>query len=76
MLARWGAAQGGGGKIVALRAEALRDQGVAATCLLAALGRELDEADGEYVRAYVGALLVLGAFRELTQIRTLLTAKE
>jgi hypothetical protein len=56
----------------------LRDQGVAAACLLSALGNDDDETQTEpaLIRSYVGALLVVGAFRELTQIRKLLTTKE
>jgi hypothetical protein len=42
--------------------------------VLAALGREVHEEDGEHVRAYVGALLIVEAVQELKNIRKLLTA--
>lgn len=70
--------RGGVGKIAELRGEAQRDLGVAAECLLAALGRDFDESvtDAEMVRAYVGAVLLANGLSELTRIRKLLTAPE
>ena len=68
----------GRGKIAELRREAREDLGVAAACLLAALGREgnEDQTDNEFVRAYAGALLIAEGLVELTRIRKLLTAPE
>jgi hypothetical protein len=62
---------GSSGKIVTLRARARDDLGLAATCLLSALGREFDDFDDEYARAFVGATIIV---EELRAIRALLTA--
>lgn len=47
--------------------------GVAAECVLTALGREVYESESEEVRAYVGAMLLVEAVGELRNIRRLLT---
>ncbi len=74
----WGEGRREVGKILELRAEAVRDLGVAAACLLAAFGMEGDETEteAEYLRRYVGALLIAGGLRDLTAIKRLLTAPE
>jgi hypothetical protein len=59
----------------------LRDQGIAAACLLAALHPDDgpgddDASEAELVRSYVGALLIVGGLRELTSIRKSLSAPE
>lgn len=65
------------GKIVALRAEAGRDVGVGAECLLELLGVEpAEDNEQAQARAYTGALMIAQALRELVNIRKLLTAPE
>lgn len=59
-----------------MRAEARRDDAIAASCLLAALGQSEPENEAETVRTYTGALLIVDALRELTDIRRLLTVPE
>jgi hypothetical protein len=51
-----------------------RDDGVTAECVLAALGRDLDE-ESDATRAYAGALLFVDVLKELRAIRKLLTAE-
>jgi len=51
--------------------EARKDPGVAAACLLAALGRE-DLEGKEEVRAFVGAMLVADGLEELRRLRKIL----
>jgi hypothetical protein len=66
-----------GGKIAELRAEAGRNVGAAAECLLAVLGPEPEDDDDQaHARAYTGAVLLAQGLRELVNIRKLLTAKE
>lgn len=69
MCACWRAPEGAGGKIEKLRAEARREPGQAAACLLAALGRDEIENENEETRAYVGALLLLDGLDELKTLR-------
>lgn len=77
LAARRRAFGGDGGKITELRAEAGRDLGVAADCLLELLGVEpKDDNDQAVVRQHTGALLLAQALRELVHIRKLLTARE
>lgn len=54
----------------------MRDEGLAAACVLAALGREALPTDAEHIRAYTGAMLIANAFVELKRIRKALTPKE
>lgn len=56
-----------------LLAETRADTGIAAACLLAALGTEPREIDGKYVRAYAGAVLMAEAIRDLSVLRKSLT---
>jgi hypothetical protein len=44
--------------------------------MLAALGKEDARTDAQHARAYVGALLLVEAVRELRTIRKMLTPKE
>jgi hypothetical protein len=67
--ARWREGRRGRGKISALLASTRDDLGIAASCLLAALGTEPEEVDGSYVRAYVGAVWMAEAIRDLSLIR-------
>lgn len=57
-------AEGGRGKILELLAETRRDEGIAAASLLAAFGSEPDEVDGHYIRANVGALMIVRWMRK------------
>lgn len=59
MRARRSAREGAGGKIEELRARAKYDGGVAAECLLSALGTTAQEDENEYLRARVGALMMV-----------------
>jgi hypothetical protein len=56
----------------------LRDDGIAATCLLAVLGLDVHEEipDEETARRYTGALLLVRGLRRLDHITKLLTATE
>jgi hypothetical protein len=56
-----------------LRAQARHEDGIAATCVLAALGRETRSTDAEQVRAFVGALLIVDIVNELRALRKALT---
>jgi len=53
----------------------LRDAGIAAACLLAAL-HPADDSEAELERSYVGALLIVAGLRELTNIRKLLSSEK
>jgi hypothetical protein len=55
-----------------LRNEARGDDGLAAKCLLAALGTN-PESEAAEAHAYVGALILIDAARELRTIRRMLT---
>jgi len=62
-----------------LRAEALRDDGIAAACLLATLGSDAigeEVSDDEITRRYAGALLLVRGLRRLDQIAKALSAPE
>lgn len=72
MRARRRTREGGHGKIEALRQEARRDLGVAAHCLLEALGAQRDM-DDAHARAFVGCLVLVEGLQELTTIRKTLT---
>jgi hypothetical protein len=62
-------------KITELRQTARREPGVAVECLLAAFGTPIDEDDvTDTARKYVGALIILDAAHELTNIRKALTS--
>lgn len=52
-----------------LRREARDDAGIAAACLLAALGNEWQETDPEFIRAYTGALLLAEGLQDLRLMR-------
>jgi hypothetical protein len=69
--ARRGAAEGARGKIEELRNQARGDHGVAATCLLAALGNEHQETDPETARALTGAVMLAEAMHDLKLLRTM-----
>lgn len=64
-------ARGHQGKIVALREAILGDDGVAAECVIEALGTAPDTESG-YARAMVGALEIVTIARELRTIRKIL----
>jgi hypothetical protein len=64
------------GKIVELRGKARGDHGVAAMCLLAALGRAEPENTDQAARQYTGAVLMAEAIADLRLIRLMLTPKK
>ena len=58
-----------------LRRQARDDPGIAAACLLAALGNESQETDPEFIRAMVGALILDEAIRDIRVLRKVWTEK-
>jgi len=66
--------RGGQRKIEELRKLARDEAGVAAACLLAAMGKDVHPTEAATARAYVGALLILECHTELQRIRKALTA--
>lgn len=66
---------GAKGKIEDLRSAARRHDAVAAQAVLEVLGYEEDDQSvGSTARAWVGALIIVEVWRELTLIRRIITA--
>lgn len=59
--------------MIAVLAESKTDHGIAASCLLSALGTDEKETEAETIRAHVGGLLLAEALRDIRMIRKVWT---